>query len=402
MRRRSYFAFLRAAGGWSLILLALILIHPPPVLAQDDARPGEPSSVQRALDRMRLFGDLRLRHESDFRLEDRPDRDRQRVRFRLGFNLGISEEVLLGARVVTGDADDPKSSHQTLGDGFASFELSLDRAFLTYRPLWADGLWFTGGKFAHPFYSDPIYGELVWDADIQPEGIAAGFSLRNAGALGRIDLTLGEYVLEEQSQASEATAFVAQLALRTRLGKRMSSAWAVGYYHYTDTTPDGSPAILEDNAGNAVVDLDMDGIPDQFLSRFDILHPIVTLAFDTWRFPLTVSGEYIRNMEAPDGVDRGWVAGVSLGRTEKARNWLVYYQRPVIEQEAVFSPVAQDDFLFATNHRSHLLGLRYQAFNNLELHLWGLVSRRNRPPPGPTAGSEQHQWRVRLDINAKF
>ncbi len=84
--------------------------------------------------------------------------------------------------------------------------------------------------------------------------------------------------------------------------------------------------------------------------------------------------------------------------TGKPRDWLAYYQWQVIEQDSVFSVVAQDDLLFATNHRSHVAGVRYRALKGLEAHLWGLVSK----PDVDMNGSDQYQWRLRLDINTKF
>ena len=80
----------------------------------------------------------------------------------------------------------------------------------------------------------------------------------------------------------------------------------------------------------------------------------------------------------------------------------MYYQWQAVEQDAVFSAFAQDDFLFATNHRSHLVGANYQARENVGVHLWGLFSARDRTFPGRTTDSDDEQWRVRLDVNVKF
>ena len=125
---------------------------------------------------MALYGDFRLRYEGDFDLEEQPDRHRARIRFRLGANYEVVDDLLIGARIVTGDRGDPNSPHVTLGDGFKDFEISLDRAFASYRPGWFEGSSLTAGKLAHPFDRNPVYGELVWDADVQPEGIVGGYS----------------------------------------------------------------------------------------------------------------------------------------------------------------------------------------------------------------------------------
>lgn len=80
----------------------------------------------------------------------------------------------------------------------------------------------------------------------------------------------------------------------------------------------------------------------------------------------------------------------------------LYYQYSGIEQDSVFSPFAQDDFLLATNHRSHLFGLNYQFTDAIGLNLYALVSSRDETFPGSTTDSDSHQWRVRADLNVKF
>ena len=363
----------------------------------------EKTALDKLQDRLKLYGDFRLRHESNFSLDDKPDRHRERIRFRVGANYQLSDEFLFGARIITGDLDDPRSSHQTTGNGFNSFDVSLDRVFLTYRPDWANGTWFTAGKFNHPFYRNPVYGELVWDADVQPEGIVLGYTFpQKNGSLEKLNLILGEYTVLEQSTADNAFATVFQGSGRWGLSDKLKMDLALSYYFYTDPTPDGSRTILGDNAGNATVDTDGDGDADEFRSDFGILNPIIAFNYDGWKYPLTFSGEYILNTLARDGNDQGMAAGVALGKTQKKGDWKAYYQWQLVEQDAVFSPFSQDDFLFRTNHRSHVFGLRHQLRDNIGLHLWGLVSALDETSSDSTTYSDRDQWRLRLDLDIKF
>lgn len=367
------------------------------------ARPPdlEKSSMEKVMERLSFHGDLRLRHETNTELDDQPTQNRQRVRFRLGANYQLTDEILLGARLATGNRLDPNSPHQTLGDVFRNFDVNLDRAFVTYRPEWADGLWATAGKFAHPFWPNPVYGELVWDSDVQPEGAALGYSFKNLdlGFLQKIDLTVGEYVILEQRLADEASAFVAQLSAHGKFGEHWKPSVAFGYYRYADLTPDDSGTVIGDNAGNATVGA---GPTLDFRSRFEILNPIVALSYEGWKYPLAFSGEYILNTRADIDEDQGWAIGASVGSSKKKGDWKLYYQWQVVEQDAVLSVFSQDDFLFQTNHRSHVLGANYQISDKIGLHLWGLVSERYKTFPGATTDSDADQWRLRLDINIKF
>ena len=120
------------------------------------------------------------------------DRNRARTRLRVGATYKIRDDLVFGTRIVTGNFDDPQSPHHTFGTTFNSLRLSLDRIFLKYSPQRAPGFWVTGGKFAHPFYANPVYGELVWDADVQPDGIAIGDGIQDKGRLERFDIVGGE------------------------------------------------------------------------------------------------------------------------------------------------------------------------------------------------------------------
>lgn len=353
-------------------------------------------------DRLSIYGDFRLRHESNIKLDAAPDRHRGRLRFRLGATYQANDEFQFGARITTGDPADPNGPHQTLGNGFHNFGVNLDRAFLTYRPKWAPGVWATGGKFAHPFFANPVYGELVWDADVQPEGLAGGYTTQGKGTFERFGLVAAKYNAIEQSRTPQAFASALQASTRLRLGDHMKLDLALGYLRFGNTTPSGSKTLLNDNGGNATVDTNGDGKPDLFLSDFKILNPIAALTYDGWNQPLVLSGETIKNQGAKIDQDRGWAAGVSFGKAKKQGDWRIYYQRQVVEKDAVFSPVAQDDFLFQTNHKSHLVGAEFQVKDNLGLHLFGLISARDLVSTAPGSTSDQSQWRLRFDVNLRF
>ena len=89
-------------------------------------------------DRVDLYGDLRLRHESSFNMDTRADRHRERVRFRVGANYKIRDDLVMGARfadfsktdsgsvyIVYGDASRPSGE---LGLESANYDISYDGA----------------------------------------------------------------------------------------------------------------------------------------------------------------------------------------------------------------------------------------------------------------------------------
>ena len=342
----------------------------------------EPNPWQDALNRLKLYGDLRLRGESTVNRDGKRDNDRARIRTRLGANYQLYDDLLIGARLVTGSGDDPKSTHVTLGDGFKKFEVGLDRAFLTYQPDWALGGWATAGKFAHPFRQNPVYGELVWDADIQPEGAVLGYTRRGIPGVDELRIVGGGYYFFHQNDAGDAGGAVVQGSARIPLGAHFTSDVAVGYYWWSDPTPDGnSPLPKFDLSGN-----------------FGILNPILSVSYNDWRTPVVASAEFIYNTRARSSRDSGYALGLALGRAAKQGDWRAYYQWQVVEADSVFPAVSQDDFAFTTDFRGHVFGVNYQLFDKVGLHAWALVARLD----DPGVGDDSFVWRPRLDLNVKF
>ncbi len=354
--------------------------------------------------RLKIGGDFRLRHESTLNRDSRSDRHRQRIRGRLGATWQPTDEFELGGRIVTGDPEDAGSANATLGDGFDKLEISLDRAYVAWTPRTAAGLFVTAGKFAHPFYANPVYGNLVWNSDVQPEGVVIGLSRDDAGPLGEFTLVGGVYNMLEQN-GDDACLVVAQAHTRLRPADNVHLDLAFGVYHYNDPTPDGSLEIIDENAGNATLDRDADGTPDAFVSDFTILNPIAALQLPgpCEDLPLTLSGEFIHNLRARNGLDSGYAAGVKLGRLKAPGSWQAYYQWQVVEQDAVFSPYASTDFsIDNSNYRGHVFGWKTQVNDFTELHLWALIAQRDKAGSSAVTDGDDCEYRLRADLIFKF
>lgn len=109
------------------------------------------------------------------------NRDRFRLRARLGMEADLFEGFTAGMRVATGSDSSPVSTNQTLGGSggnFSKYSLWLDRAFVKFEPFknpYFEGygapnsVAITAGRFDNPFWSPT---ELVWDNDLGFDGIA--------------------------------------------------------------------------------------------------------------------------------------------------------------------------------------------------------------------------------------
>ena len=117
------------------------------------------------------------------------DRERMRIRLRIGTEIDLGDKFTLGIRLGTGDSNSPVSGNQTLGSTntatggnfsqqggqFSKYSIWLDRAFLKWEPT--NSLAFTIGRFNNPFFSTVA----IWAEDIGFDGMVfqSRYALRN-------------------------------------------------------------------------------------------------------------------------------------------------------------------------------------------------------------------------------
>ncbi len=105
------------------------------------------------------------------------DRNRFRIRLRLGAEMDINDYVTAGVRIATGENNSPVTTNQTVGlanqgqgGNFSKYAIWLDRAFVKFD-VGDDpnkNLALTIGRFDNPFFSTP----LIFDDDLGFDGAA--------------------------------------------------------------------------------------------------------------------------------------------------------------------------------------------------------------------------------------
>ncbi len=123
-------------------------------------------------DKVSLKGDLRMRYENIDDETKTDERNRQRIRARLGVIAKPQDDLELGFRLSTSDDNDPRSSNQTIGNGNSSKDFVLDLAYFKWAAM--QGLTVSGGKFENPLYRPGKQG-LLWDSDWNPEGFGVNY-----------------------------------------------------------------------------------------------------------------------------------------------------------------------------------------------------------------------------------
>jgi hypothetical protein len=178
---------------------------------------------EKKADKLKLYGDVRFRTEldRDSRKTDgtyRADRDRLRLRFRFGFKYALNENIEFGGRIRSGNPDNAQSPHVTLGDGFNSKDLSIDKAYIKYT---SGSFYVWGGKNSMNMWEPD---EMLWDGDVNPEGIGLGNTFK-LGDNAKMQFNTGYFLLtnnmvedDKQTFGKQANATFAQFKFCTKLG----------------------------------------------------------------------------------------------------------------------------------------------------------------------------------------
>lgn len=140
------------------------------------------------------------------------DRYRARLRFRLGLDAKLSDEIHVGARLATGLLEEPLTHNQTMGRAFERYQFSVERAFFRWgdrNDRGQEWLVFQFGRLQNPFSNSTnqfLATDLVWDPDLALEGASATLNgdfsfgdgyFASSDPTSRIYLTLGGMPYEE-------------------------------------------------------------------------------------------------------------------------------------------------------------------------------------------------------------
>ncbi len=180
------------------------------------------------------------------------NRDRARLRVRLGADIDIADSFVGGLRIATGDSNSPVSLNQTMGGSggnFSKYSLWLDRAFVRYQP--SNDFNVAVGRFDNPFWSPT---DLAWHRDLGFDGIAAQirhevspgvtpFFVAGAFPTFNSDLNVGYNIdqndikdgLPGKYPSNDKWMFGAQAGVGVKFDPQSSFRLGVAYYDFTNT-----------------------------------------------------------------------------------------------------------------------------------------------------------------------
>jgi hypothetical protein len=266
------------------------------------------------------------------------DRNRFRLRARIGFTADVTDWVSARIRLGTGQDDGPVSPNETLGStngslgasgDFAKPSIYLDRAYITLKPL--QDLNFVFGRFPNPF----LPSDLMFYQDLGFDGVAAkghvdvGGGVTIFGTAGALPLfnTSFDFSTNSQTKFSSSDSYLTAIqggvdwqitpALKAELGVGLFDFLGVSgavsspcnvqaagqYYCSTDNTR--TPFEQFGNTLFPIRNIVPTGVPTTspdpqyygLASRFNVLDIHPRLEILTYpAVPIVLEGQYIKNL----------------------------------------------------------------------------------------------------------
>jgi len=297
-------------------------------------------------ERITIKGDLRVRQEFiNIDANGQPGKDRQRYRARIGIEAKVAKNVDASVRLASGSSDGATSTNQNMGDTFNKDQVWIDLAYLDWHPL--AGLNIFAGKMRQPWEK---VGDVIWDNDVNPEGLAVKYSADLGGA--NLTASGGFLVLNNIDGLrfdEDASVVYGQLAGQFKLGSA-STLLGATVYDYKNAGA-ASAAIVKD--GNNT-------------TKFGLYEVFGSLKLKT-PLPAKIYGQYVKNSDANgvnDGEDTAWLIGFGT----KYDKFKFDYNYRKTELNAVSGAFNDSDFAYGkTDSKGHKFKFGYGIDKNFGL-----------------------------------
>ena len=341
-------------------------------------------------------GELLLREEYRNRTGSGQDINRQRIRFRYGFDAKVSDQLKVGARLTTGTTTDPGIPNQTFNTSFNHKNFLLDRAYVEYSPELplVDEARVSGGMIANPFWT---IGQLVWDEDVNFDGAAVHL----AKIVGPIAVFTNDGIFLLQSDISEAASLwsVQGGAVWKPLAdssaeslKHLKITGALAYYDYKNVTNPLSESTAITTAGG------LKGNSDT-LKDLNLLNPTVEIMSQYAQIPFGVFSDWVYNT-ASAASNNGFQIGVKAGQArvpfDLRKGWEAGYYFERLQPNATFGALTDSDFgNGGTNHTGHVYWVKLATLKNSLMQLKYYNTQQIK-------GAKNHSDTFRADWVTKF
>ena len=322
-----------------------------------------PESLKWA-EKIKLSGDLRYRHDREDKQDGSGDweagRDRDRIRARLKAEAAVNDEWDVIFRIASGSDETPISTNQDLTDGFSKKSIWLDQAYFNWHPA-AGGFSVLGGKMENPFYRVGK-NELIWDSDLNPEGIAGQYN-KSLTDRDHLFVNAGGFWVDENSSGADTSLWGAQTYIKHDLS---DSDYLLGGATYLDYGNLKGHADLKSTWGssNFFGNTSSGGL---YASDYNIFEAFGEYGFKGLGMPMALFGSWVQNLNASTNEDTGWLVGARFNKAKDPGSWEFNYDYRELDADAIVGGFTESDFVDSnTNSRGHRFVFAYQLAKNLQ------------------------------------
>lgn len=395
---------------WMCVLIAAVWLIPQTAAAEEAKKTW--------VDKLQLSGDLRYRHEfisgekydSSSQQQARMyDRNRHRLRLRLALQAQVNDRVdvfvRLSSSTFANGAGNPVATNQDLSGGSTPKPIWIDRAFVEIRP--ARMLTARAGKQPVPFEGT----ELLYDSDLNLEGIAALFSHK----LGAHELFLraGGFWAGERGPDGFAKHALTQGLFHGQIGgkiklDKLSGQLAVSYVDYGNVKNNPTVWTVNNGFGNSLAPIGSRGSDTLgYLYDYNLLDITGSVKIKTKRVEPAAVFDFVTNSAAKKDpaydkkLNTGWLAGLSVKFMKFPVDWDFLYNYRVLQKDAVLGAYADSDPAGGgTNYNGHRLSLGTGLMPGTRLA--GTYFINTKDPDNKDAQRRLAYDRVQVDLEVKF